>query len=204
MEKQNEILADNLIYYRKAAGFTQLEIAEKFNYSDKSISKWERGEGVPDIFVLKSLADLYGITVDDFFNKEKQRTRTNKATKHWYIVGLSVALAWLVAATGFTVCMIAISKIFPWWLFYIYAIAATGIIAVVFSAIWKKNLYTLIATSIIIWGTALSAFLTVQMIHPMENTWLLFIVGLFVEILAVIWFFLKRSKKKKERIEKEK
>ena len=204
MEKQNEILADNLTYYRKAAGFTQLEIAEKFNYSDKSISKWERGEGVPDIFILKSLADLYGITVDDFFNKEKQRTRTSKATKRWYIVGLSVALAWLVAATGFTVCMIAIPNVFPWWLFYIYAIAATGIIAVVFSATWKKNLYTLIATSIIIWGTALSAFLTVQMVHPMENTFLLFIVGLFVEVLAVIWFFLKRSKKKKERIEKEK
>lgn len=204
MDKQIEILADNLTYYRKAARFTQLEIAEKFNYSDKSISKWERGEGVPDIFVLKSLADLYGITVDDFFNKEKQRARTSKATKHWYIVGLSVALAWLVAATGFTVCMIAVPKVFPWWLFYIYAIAVTGIIAVVFSAIWKKNLYTLISTSIIIWGTASSAFLTVQMIHPMENTWLLFIVGLFVEVLAVIWFFLKRSKKKKERIEKEK
>ena len=196
MDKQNEILAENLIYYRKAAGFTQLEIAEKFNYSDKSISKWERGEGVPDIFVLKSLADFYGISVDDFFNKEKQRTRTSKVTKHWYIVGLSVALAWLVAATGFTVCMIAIPSIFPWWLFYIYAITATGIIATVFSAVWKKNLYTLIATSIIIWGSALSVFLSVQMLHPMKYTFLLFIVALIVEALAVIWFFLKRTKKK--------
>ena len=200
MDKQTEILADNLTYYRKAAGFTQLEIAEKFNYSDKLISKWERGEGVPDIFVLKALADLYGITVDDFFNEEKQRTRTTKATKHWYIVGLSVALAWLVAATGFTVCMIAIPKVYPWWLFYIYAIAATGIIATVFSAIWKKNLYTLISTSIIIWGVAASAFLTVQMIHPMQYTFLLFVVGLFVEVLAVIWFFLKRSQRKKKEL----
>lgn len=200
MDKQIEILADNLTYYRKAAGFTQLEIAEKFNYSDKSISKWERGEGVPDIFVLKSLADLYGITVDDFFNKEKQRTRTSKATKHWYIVGLSVALAWLVAATAFTVCMIVIPKVYPWWLFYIYAIAETGIIATVFSAIWKKNLYTFIATSIIIWGTALSAFLTVELVHPMQYTFFLFIVGLFVEVLAIIWYFLKRSQRKKKEL----
>ncbi len=200
MDKQTEILADNLTYYRKAAGFTQLEIAEKFNYSDKSISKWERGEGVPDIFVLKALADLYGISVDDFFNEEKQRTRTTKATKHWYIVGLSVALAWLVAATGFTVCMIAIPKVYPWWLFYIYAIAITGIIATVFTAVWKKNLYNLISTSIIIWGVALSAFLTVQMIHPMQYTFLLFIVGLFVEVLAVIWFFLKRLQRKKKEL----
>ena len=53
-----QIIAENLVYYRKASGLTQLEIAEKFNYSDKSISKWERAEGMPDIFVLKSFADF--------------------------------------------------------------------------------------------------------------------------------------------------
>ena len=54
MEKeknQQELLAKNLAYYRKASGLTQLELAEKFNYSDKSVSKWERGEGFPDVFV---------------------------------------------------------------------------------------------------------------------------------------------------------
>ena len=64
MEKeinQQDLLAKNLAYYRKASGLTQLELAEKFNYSDKSVSKWERGEGFPDVFVLKSLADFYGI-----------------------------------------------------------------------------------------------------------------------------------------------
>ena len=62
-----QIVADNLVYYRKAAGLTQLEVAEKFNYSDKSISKWERAEGLPDIMVLKALADFYDIRIDDFF-----------------------------------------------------------------------------------------------------------------------------------------
>ena len=73
MENEVKILANNLIYYRKASGYTQLEIAEKLNYSDKSISKWERAEGVPDIFVLKALAELYGITIDDLFHKEQQK-----------------------------------------------------------------------------------------------------------------------------------
>ena len=71
--KQQELLAKNLVYYRKASGLTQLELAEKFNYSDKSISKWERGEGFPDVFVLKSLADFYGITVDDFYLEEHKK-----------------------------------------------------------------------------------------------------------------------------------
>ena len=200
MKSQTEILAENLTYYRKAAGFTQLEIAEKFNYSDKSISKWERGEGVPDVFVLKALADLYGLTIDDFFNEEKKRTNTSKARKHWYITGLSVSLAWLVAATGFTVCMIAIPHIFHWWLFYIYALVATGIIATIFSSVWKNILYQLISVSLIIWSTCLATFLTVQMVHPMPCSYLLFIIGIPVEALAIIWYFLKRTNRKKKEV----
>lgn len=200
MKTPSEILAENLIYYRKAAGYTQLEIAEKFNYSDKSISKWERGEGAPDVFVLKALADLYGLSIDDFFNEEKKRTQTTTRKKHWYITGLSMSLAWLVAATGFTVCMIAIPDIWPWWLFYIYAVLASGIIGVIFSTIWKKIEYQLIAISVVVWSTCLSAYLTLQLINPMPYGFLLFIVGIPVQVLAVIWYFLKRNNRKKKEI----
>ena len=68
MENISEIngrIAKKLIYYRKAAGFTQAELAEKINYSDKSVSKWEQGNGVPDIYILMQLANIYGVTVDD-------------------------------------------------------------------------------------------------------------------------------------------
>ena len=198
MKTPSEILAENLIYYRKAAGYTQLEIAEKFNYSDKSISKWERGEGAPDVFVLKALADLYGLSIDDFFNEEKKRTQTSTRKKHWYITGLSMSLAWLVAATGFTVCMIAIPDIWPWWLFYIYAVLASGIIGVIFSSVWKKLEFQLIAISTVIWSSCLSAYLTLQLINPMPYGFLLFIVGVPVQVLAVIWYFLKRNNRKKK------
>jgi transcriptional regulator with XRE-family HTH domain len=198
MKNQSEVLAENLTYYRKAAGYTQLEIAEKFNYSDKSISKWERGEGAPDVFILKALADLYGLTVDDFFNPEKKRAQTSTRRRHWYITGLSVALVWLIAATGFTVCMIAIPDTFPWWLFYIYAVLGSGIIGTIFSSIWKKLEFQLISISIIIWSVCLSAFLTLQLVNPMAYAWLLFIVGIPVEALAIIWYFLKRNNRKKK------
>ena len=200
MKNSTEILAENLAYYRKAAGYTQLEIAEKFNYSDKSISKWERGDGAPDVFVLKSLADLYGITIDDFFNEEKKRTKTSSVRRHWYITGLSVSLVWLVAATGFTVCMIACPHAFPWWLFYIYAVVISGIIATIFSTVWKKLEYQLIAVSTIIWSSCLSTYLTLQLIKPMPYAFLLFIIGVPVEVLAVIWYFLKRNNRKKKEV----
>ena len=59
-----ENLAKNLTLYRKACGLTQAELAQKLDYSDKAVSKWERGESVPDLYILKKLADFYGVTID--------------------------------------------------------------------------------------------------------------------------------------------
>lgn len=196
MNENNEILAENLIYYRKAAGYTQLEIADKFNYSDKSISKWERGEGVPDVFVLKALADLYGIKIDDFFQKEK-KSKVNKKIKHWYIAGLSVGLVWLVAATVFTFCQIGWPKAFPWWLVFIYATVASGIVCTVWASIYKRLGYLLIAVSVIIWSTCTSLYLSVLLLHHLQYDFLLFLVGVPLEVLAVTWYFFKRSTKRK-------
>ena len=54
----------NLSRLRKDNGLTQLALAEKLNYSDKAISKWERGEGLPDAYVLSKMSELFGVTVD--------------------------------------------------------------------------------------------------------------------------------------------
>jgi transcriptional regulator with XRE-family HTH domain len=67
-----KVLADNIAYYRKKLNLTQLELAEKLNYSDKSISKWERAEGVPDIYVLKELSLFFGVPIDALVSKRKQ------------------------------------------------------------------------------------------------------------------------------------
>ena len=73
--KNNEIdvkliISKNIIKYRKKMGLTQLELAEKLNYSDKTLSKWERGESMPDIVTLKQLADIFMISVDVLISTE--------------------------------------------------------------------------------------------------------------------------------------
>ena len=72
-ENFKEIVANNLILYRKERKLTQAELAEKLNYSDKSISKWERGDALPDLEIMKRLADIYGIKVDDFFAQKDNK-----------------------------------------------------------------------------------------------------------------------------------
>ena len=191
-----QIIAENLVYYRKESGLTQLEIAEKFNYSDKSISKWERAEGLPDVTVLKSFADFYGITVDDFFKEEKKKVAVHKYGKHWFIVGLSELLVWLVGGGLFVLFTIALPGAFPWWLIFVYTACASTILAIVWASIYHRRFYQLLATSGIIWTTIASLFLTLLLQTDINNLWLLFIIGVPLEGLAVLWYFLRKFTKK--------
>ena len=69
MDELEAIVSSNLTALRKRRGWTQAELAEKIHYSDKSVSKWERGEALPDLKVLKTLSELYGVTVDCFLTE---------------------------------------------------------------------------------------------------------------------------------------
>ena len=78
MEDWKQIVAGNLAALRKAQGLTQLQLAEQLHYSDKAVSKWERGESMPDLAVMKQLADFYGIRIDDFLLTPEQRAEVDK------------------------------------------------------------------------------------------------------------------------------
>ena len=192
------IIAENLAYYRKASGLTQLELAERLNYSDKSISKWERAEGMPDIFVLKALADFYGIRVDDFYREEKRHLPMSKTSRRWFIVGLTETLLWLVFGLVYVVMSLVIPGAFHWWLIFLYAATASFILALVWSCIYHKKFYQLISTSGLIWSGIASIFLTMLMTSNVQNLWLLFLVGIPLQGLAVLWYFLKKNKEKEK------
>ena len=51
-EKVKKRIGANIAYYRRRAGLTQAGLAEKLNYSDKAVSKWERGDSIPDVLTL--------------------------------------------------------------------------------------------------------------------------------------------------------
>ena len=199
---QQELLAKNLAYYRKASGLTQLELADKFNYSDKSVSKWERGEGFPDIFVLKSLADFYGITVDDFYQSEHKAVKVsqNKKRKQTYLKLLSIGINWLVAVLTFFLLNTLLSRFAPdapfeSWLTFIYGTLTTGIILLVWEFIYHNRFLRMIATSIIIWTAALSLFLTFLVVMNLPLP-LLFVVAIPLEVLEIIWYLFRRNRKR--------
>ena len=196
---QQELLAKNLVYYRKASGLTQLELAEKFNYSDKSISKWERGEGFPDVFVLKSLADFYGINVDDFYSEEhKKIAKQSQGRKQVYIRLLSIGVGWLVTVLTFFLLNTLLKEGVPFkpWLVFIYGTLLTSVIWLVWEFIYHNKLLRMFAASCTIWTVALSIYLTFLLILPDVNLALIFIVAATLQVLEILWFLFRRKKNK--------
>lgn len=206
MEELKDIIAHNLVKYRKNAGLTQQEIADKLNYSDKAVSKWERGEGMPDIAVLKSLADIYGITVNDFLivpteKSAKPNTKTRKA-KHWLVSLLSFVLVWFVATIIMAIGLIIDPKLPLAEYCYIVALPVSMIVLVVFSCIWGRLWMQALSVSALVWSMCVMINVVLwPLLAVAPNSWVIYLAGAALQLLIVLWyllrFILKRGKTKK-------
>jgi len=195
-----ENLALNLTQMRKRAGLTQAELAEKLNYSDKAVSKWERGESVPDLYVLKQLADFYEVTVDSLINEPNLspvKTVLGKSKVKAIIATCSTLLVWLVAVCFFSF----IDIIFPsltnkTWLAFIYALPISFIILLIFMAIWKKKITCAVMTSLLVWTAILAIYLTLKIFLPAppHTLWEIFLIGIPLQVLVIVWFIYRKHK----------
>ena len=201
-----DAIAQNIAKYRKALGLTQAELAEKLNYSDKTLSKWERGDSIPDIVTLKQLADLFGITVDLLISDDPSRIEFNPLPKKKGknkkkavpISLLSVGIVWLIAILAFVALKMQSTDIenalFKPWYIFIYAIPASSIVLLVFSGIWGNNSHVFLNTSVLLWTLTLAVFLTFQ---TFRNAYLLFIIPIPLQIMAFIFFIILKENKQK-------
>lgn len=194
-------LSDNLIYYRKKAGLTQLELAEKLNYSDKAISKWERGESFPDIFVLYELCRLYKIELNDLIDDKKEFDQPRKHISRRLIIILSTSSVWLLATIIYAILLIFFQNPDYSWFSFIYALPVSFIVFLILALIWEKKWIPFIALSGVIISIPLTVFLSLKIIWDIANTWFILIIIIPALITAFIAFILKNniliSKKKK-------
>ncbi len=199
-EKLKSTIASNLTYYRKQAGLTQLKLAEILNYSDKAVSKWERGEGVPDIFILVQLADLYQISVNDLIGERKIIKKASFLKNRILITLLSIALAWLVFVVSFAiVTIIERNSSNDWskwtWVLFIAPLPVSCIIALVFDKIWDEvRWHRFFIVSGIVWTTAL-LIVSLLLVFDVNFHWVIWFVAATLQILVVLWYGLIRKGK---------
>ena len=185
-DKYRELLADNLTKFRKAANLTQYELAQRLNYSDKAISKWERGEAFPDVFVLYEITNLYGISLDDLFRPNiKFRIKTAKdiLRTHNFVAFISFVGVWFIATLVFFILLFT-SDIDAKWMSFIYAIPASFIILTIFTAIWGHRILCALTSSVTLWTVALSIYLTM----PNELVSKIFILCIPIQIVIITVF----------------
>ncbi len=193
MDELKGTLSRNLVRCRKAAGLTQLQVAEKLNYSDKAVSKWERGEGLPDVAVLKALSELYGVSLDylvtEHEGEKPPRAKEGRRRLVWALC--SCALVWVVA-TAIYVLLSICGVQGDIWLAFVFAAPATFILLTVFAALWSGRYSVFAAVSGLIWTSALAVFFS----WNVQRIWLVFVAAAPLQLLAVFWFILRPKKSK--------
>ena len=208
----------NIAAYRKRDGLTQATLAEKLNYSDKAVSKWERGESIPDVLTLMQLAELVGTTVNDLVcdpnalpensesRLEKAMTQVSekalkrKANKN-VIQALSSTLVWFVALLSFVLL-----SSFPRFqqyscLLFFVAIPANAIVLLSLRSAWHDFRWNQMLISLIVWGSLLSIYMILLTVYH-YNFWKIFLLGIPGQIAIFLWFRMfrpmKNTKKEKQ------
>lgn len=194
MEDVNLTIAKNLTVLRKKSGLTQIQVAEKLNYSDKSVSKWEKGDCVPSIDVLVRIADFYGVKIQDIVYESKhilpKLIRQNMRATLTLLSSMSV---WLFATITFVI-LTFIPNVTREWLAFIAAIPVFFLVITIFMFAWKKNILSGVFLSLFIWTTILFICLLLQE----YKVWIAYIIGIPIQViivLAVIFWRLKNKAK---------
>lgn len=195
MKELREIIASNISALRNERKLTQLDLAKILSYSDKAVSKWERGESLPDVSTLKQIADYFGVSVDDLLCEDhsgeiKKKNYTKQVNRnHLIISSLAVLLVWLIGTFVF-VEMNILGSDFPSWLMFIYSLPASFIVMVIFNSIWGKPRFNFLIISALVWSVILSVYLTVLMLSSV-NIWLAFVLGAPAQLIIILWSGLK-------------
>ena len=194
------IVAKNITELRKQHGMTQLQLAEKLNYSDKAVSKWERGESVPDVAVLVEIAELFSVTLDYLVKDEhteadtkpqsEEERKLKEATQRVIvknrkaITGISIQAVWLLAIMVFVPIAIFLPDSDSKWLCFVYAIPASAIVWLVFNSIWFNKRMNYLIISVLMWSLLASVHITAMFLGA--SIPYIYLVGLPGELIIIL------------------
>ena len=201
MNNLKPIIAKNITDLRVAAGMTQIDLAEKLNYTDKAVSKWERGESVPDVSVMLRIAELFDVTIDYIVHEHETirpvpELKKEKFRNRGLITGISVMLVWFIATAVFIFADIFSVPTELRWLVFVWAVPVASVVWLVMNSVWFKNKLNYVIISLLVWSGLASIYLTLLVSGiDMFNIWIVFILGIPGQIIILLWSGIKRRKK---------
>lgn len=182
----------NIALYRKERGLTQAELASRLNYTDKAVSKWERGESVPDVLTMAQIAQQFEVSVDELIYGPDSASRPAPVKRHSSkraIQVLSSLLVWFVAM--FIYVMVDSYHLPYGWIGFFAAVPVNAIVLVSLRSAWKKYNWNLVLVSVIMWGCLVLLHI-VLLLSSGVNVWRVFLLGAAGQGAIVLCFRLFR------------
>lgn len=196
MENIKEIIAKNLVELRKSRKLTQQDLAQKLNYSDKAISRWEHAEALPDIETLSKVCDVYGVKFEYLLQKEQPKKNNpyvnkNDIASRVIITFIAVLSVWIAALVAFTYINTILKEVA--WTLFIWALPVTAVVCNVCNKLFfQDRTFKYISNSAFMWTLLLSIYL--QIIE--YNIWMLFIIGVPIQIVIILTGILKSKSRR--------
>ena len=195
------ISASNIIRLRTQAGLTQAELGEKLNYSDKTISKWERGEAIPDAYVLTQMAEIFGVTVDYLLsthdaweNPNQQEEQEQGMSRHSVnmIIAIAVLGVWTMALSVFVLLWLLDYIV---WQTFIVALPVSILTYMVLICVFNRRKYL----QYVIAAFVLSVFVLLYFVLPLQKPWQLFLVAVPAIVLVFLSCNIQQRPRKKQK-----
>lgn len=194
MNELKEVIAKNLIFLRKKHNLTQLELAEKINYSDKAISRWERGEVTPSIETFKLLGNFYNLNLETLLDpdlpKYNKKERISLNTTKALTLLFSISIVWCILVIVFIYLKMFMQ--INAWILFVAGVPTSCLVSLLFNKEWGTPLSQIILSSIISWSTLACVYLFFLDL----NLWLIFLLGVPIQSALITSLLLKKQKNK--------
>lgn len=210
-------IAGNIVFYRKRAGLTQAELAQRINYSDKAVSKWERADALPDVLTLILLAEAVGATADQLIYHDpnapeaqpdaavpetvepardeprKKPVRKTLTQKRKIIAALVSILVWFVALLAYQV--LSDAHLPGYWVGFLAAVPANAIVLLSLLSAWRYYRLNQVLISVIMWGSLILVF---TLFYAYLSLCLpkIFLLGIPGQLAIYLWFRMLRKEER--------
>ena len=201
----------NIARLRRERNMTQAELAERINYSDKAVSKWERGESMPDVLTLLNLAEQLGTDLNTLTGFAAETTpapepepesaaeapagepepkKVKRSADKGVIQKLCSLLVWIVAL--FLYMVLDAFDVEHLWMLFVIAIPANAIVLLSLRSAWRMYGWNRMLISVIMWSSLLTFYLLLRLCFHV-NAWKVLLMGLLGQPAILLWFKMFRT-----------
>ena len=183
MDDIREIVAKNIVTLRKKSGLTQVELAKKINFSDKAVSRWEKGEVLPDVETLQKLSEVFNVSISSILEikDDLQKNKSVKLTKKDVLSQVFlICEIWSIIAVIYS--YFNLSRGMNLWQIFVWGIPATSLFLILQTRKKQNNISSFVYGTIFVWSFITCVFLT----RLKYNPWYIFLLGIPLQGMLIV------------------